>query len=78
MADIVDAADPVTELWASDAERRQRGKSDPALQPGYEGFDGLTCVDCAENIPAARLAMGRVRCIECQSTLEWETKVGRR
>ncbi len=75
MADIVDAADAVTELWTADAERRARGKSAPEIHPE---FDGLNCVDCCEEIPSARLAMGKVRCVECQVTLEWEIKVGRR
>lgn len=75
MADIVDAADAVTELWTADAERRARGKSAPESHPE---FDGLNCVDCCEPIISARLAAGRVRCTECQSTLEWEIKVGRR
>ena len=75
VADIIDAADAVTELWTADAERRARGKSAPESHPG---FDGLNCVDCGEEIPTGRLSMGKVRCVECQSTLEWETKVGRR
>ena len=33
-------------------------------------FDGLHCVDCEVSIPAPRLAMGRVRCVECQEDLE--------
>ena len=75
MADITDNADSVVELWTADAERRARGKSAPESDPG---FDGLNCVDCCEEIPSARLAMGKVRCVECQTTMEWEIKVGRR
>jgi len=75
MPDLADNADAVTELWTADAERRARGKSAPESHPE---FDGLTCVDCCEEIPSARLARGRVRCVECQATLEREIKVGRR
>jgi RNA polymerase-binding transcription factor DksA len=28
------------------------------------------CVDCEEPIPAARLALGRIRCVHCQGLLE--------
>jgi len=75
MTDTVDAADAVTELWTADAERRARGKSAPESHPE---FDGRSCVDCGDIIPTARLHLGRVRCVECQAALEWETKVGRR
>jgi hypothetical protein len=36
------------------------------------GFDGLHCIepDCGEEIPAGRLALGKVRCIECQRMKE--------
>ena len=78
MPDLADNASPVVELWTADAERRARGKSAPESQPNYDEFNGLDCVDCCEPIIGARLAAGRVRCTECQSTLEWEIKVGRR
>ena len=71
MPDLADNADSVVELWTADAERRARGKSAPESHPE---FDGLNCVDCCEEIPSARLAMGKVRCVECQHDLE----VGRR
>lgn len=67
MPDLADNADPIVELWTADAERRARGKSAPESHPE---FDGLNCVDCAEPIHTARLAMGRVRCTECQSVIE--------
>ena len=67
MPDLADNADAVNELWTADAERRARGKSAPEYDPS---FDGLNCVDCCEEIPSARLAMGRVRCVECQTIVE--------
>ena len=33
-------------------------------------FDGETCIDCGEDIPQARLALGRWTCIYCQEILE--------
>lgn len=36
----------------------------------HPNFDGLHCVDCEVEIPAARLAMHRVRCTGCQAYIE--------
>lgn len=35
-----------------------------------DDFDGEHCVECWEELPAARLAWGRIRCVECQTKLE--------
>lgn len=34
-----------------------------------EKFDGC-CVGCGEDLPAVRIAYGRVRCTPCQTTVE--------
>lgn len=36
----------------------------------HPSFDGEHCVECDETIPAQRLAMGKVRCVPCQTHLE--------
>jgi RNA polymerase-binding transcription factor DksA len=38
----------------------------------HPGFDGVHCVedDCGTAIPQARLAMGKVRCVDCQTRKE--------
>ncbi|MFN9030129.1 MAG: TraR/DksA C4-type zinc finger protein [Betaproteobacteria bacterium] len=36
----------------------------------HPDFDGKHCVDCEIEIPEARLAMGKVRCVDCQSLRE--------
>lgn len=36
----------------------------------HPDFDGVHCVRCDEEIPTQRLAMGKVRCTDCQSFLE--------
>ncbi|QIG71348.1 putative C4-type zinc finger protein [Rhizobium phage RHph_TM40] len=33
-------------------------------------FDGIHCITCNEAIPARRLELGRIRCIDCQYDLE--------
>lgn len=40
----------------------------------FPDFDHLHCIDCDEEIHAARLALGKVRCIQCQSLLERKAK----
>ena len=70
MADIFDTAQAFQACLNHDAEARARGKSAPEIQPGFEAFNGLNCVDCGEVIHPVRLAAGRVRCTECQDFLE--------
>ena len=69
MPDLADHADPLIALFQAAAEQRARGKSGPQSHPD---FDGLHCVqpDCGAEIPAGRLALGRVRCVECQGLKE--------
>lgn len=67
MPDPADIANDVVEVCQADAERRARGKSAPET---HADFDGLHCVDCGEPIHTARLGLGKVRCVDCQSQLE--------
>lgn len=48
---------------AAKASALTRPEKDP-------NFDGQHCVECEDPIPAARLAMGRVRCVPCQTFKE--------
>jgi RNA polymerase-binding transcription factor DksA len=36
----------------------------------HPSFDGESCIKCGEVIPTARLLMGRIRCVACQTILE--------
>lgn len=67
------SADPVDEATELAAALPLRGiaQASAACAPEHhEDFDGLHCVDCDEEIPAARLALRRVRCVECQTIIE--------
>jgi RNA polymerase-binding transcription factor DksA len=44
-------------------ERAMRPEKDPR-------FNGKDCVECEDEIPPGRLALGKVRCVICQSELE--------
>ena len=69
MADPCDIAGETIEACQAEAERRARGKSAPESHPD---FDGVHCVEdeCGVAIPAGRLNLGKVRCVDCQSLLE--------
>lgn len=42
-----------------------------ANQPEHDpSFDGRHCVECHCDIPRRRLAMGKVRCVDCQEDLD--------
>ncbi len=48
-----------------------------ALAPQVsEDFDGEHCIDCGVEIPKQRLAMGRIRCTDCESKVERMRKLG--
>lgn len=60
---------------AARAEEAQRAAAQQRAQDAqrvetHPGFDGEHCVECEEAIPAQRLRMGKVRCVECQTILE--------
>ena len=69
MADPVDKANDTVETCTAEAEARARGKSAPEHDPS---FDGTHCIedDCGAVIPPARLALGRIRCVDCQRLTE--------
>jgi len=33
-------------------------------------FDGKHCIECESEIPKGRLAMKKIRCVDCQTVLE--------
>ncbi len=46
---------------------RHRAKLGPQSHPD---FDGHHCVECGIDIPLARIAMYRIRCVDCESAIE--------
>lgn len=36
----------------------------------YPEFDGTACIACGDDIPEGRLALGKVRCVICQTIKE--------
>jgi RNA polymerase-binding transcription factor DksA len=67
--DILDQAAAITDFMTERAIAQRRAETAPQAHPK---FDGKHCVEaeCAVEIPAERLAAGRIRCVDCQSILE--------
>jgi len=65
--DEADGAQHIQLRELADVQRRALLANRPEKHPD---FDGLHCVMCDEVIPAARLAMFKIRCIECQREVE--------
>jgi hypothetical protein len=63
MADIIDDAQAYNELHQEVSLKNQLVHAQPETHPG---FDGWHCVDCEDEIPAKKLGLGRVRCMDCQ------------
>lgn len=66
-ADPIDEAAALTASMTEGAVEAARRANAPETHPD---FDGACCVDCGNDIPKARLALGKVRCVDCQSARE--------
>lgn len=51
------------------AEAMRKSKPEQVVSPNGE-YPVPDCVDCGDPIPLARLVMGRIRCVYCQSMVE--------
>jgi RNA polymerase-binding transcription factor DksA len=71
LTDESDRASAIEAQFNEDALTVARRKTLPETDPD---FDGVHCIECAENIPAARLKLGKIRCIECQTVIEKQGK----
>ncbi len=61
----------MAEILAQAHTEKMIAASQRALAPEiHEAFDGKHCVECADDIAKERLAMGRVRCTDCQAAQE--------
>ena len=80
MADVIDDAGELNALYQNVAFKNAGFSTDadtpsPILAPQtHPDFDGKHCIDCEVEIPAQRLAWGRVRCTDCESILELKKK----
>jgi RNA polymerase-binding transcription factor DksA len=70
-ADPLDEAAALSSAITDAAIEEVRRANAPETHPD---FDGKSCVECGELIPRERLALGKVRCVHCQSRLELRRK----
>lgn len=70
-ADPIDEASALSATLTEGAIAAARRASAPETHPD---FDGESCLDCGDEIPKDRLALGKIRCIHCQTTLEHRDK----
>lgn len=69
MSEISDANDR-----ASDEEERFRReallRAHRVARPTHPDFDGVHCLECAEELSKFRLGMFALRCVDCQELFE--------
>lgn len=66
-------ADPIDEasaLAASLAECGIAAARRANAPESHPDFDGESCLECGDTIPTERLALGKIRCVACQSAKE--------
>ena len=69
MADVLDHASQISEQIRDGEVKAAMALAAPERHPG---FDGVHCVerDCEVELPPERLAIGRIRCVDCQTRKE--------
>ena len=73
-SDESDRATRIEQMFTEDAVADARRLAAPETHPD---FDGKHCVNCDAKIPAARLALAKVRCVDCQSQVEQKQRMFR-
>lgn len=73
MSDELDVASEQEEYFRSEALRQAR-----VTEKIPHDWESPDCYDCGLEIPAARLALGKWVCVECQSVRENSNKLYRR
>lgn len=68
--DVMDEGDQAA-LFQMNENAKAIAETRARLAPEkHPDFDGETCIECGEDIPKQRLAMGRIRCVHCQEIIE--------
>ena len=71
MADVFDEASELESIQNALSVNAVRDRAKPQSHPDFNGTD---CIECSATIPAGRLALGRIKCIECQEVEELSRK----
>ncbi len=70
-ADPIDEAAALAASLTDGAIAAARRANAPESHPD---FDGESCLECGDTIPEQRLALGKIRCVHCQTKLEHKQK----
>lgn len=73
--DVIDEANEKAQAFLDAAVEERRRAAAPERVPDENGVIDPDCEDCGEAIEPERLAMGRCRCITCQTELERRNKL---
>lgn len=65
-----DPNDEATEIETAARQLAIQQAQDKNKPQSHPDFDGESCLECGEEIPLARLKMGKIRCVYCQSASE--------
>lgn len=68
-ADILDAASALEHQERQNQIKRAMEATKPQTHPDFDGTH-CTALDCGVEIPAGRLALGKIRCVDCQARLD--------
>ena len=75
--DLLDRASAATQRFNEASVERARRLAQPEQIQNPDGtWPQTECEDCAADIEPGRLAMGKIRCIGCQTALERRRKLG--
>lgn len=70
-SDEIDRANFIADMANQEAVEHYRYLARPEQQKDAEGnWETSECVDCGKDIEDGRLAMGKVRCFDCQTIKE--------
>jgi RNA polymerase-binding transcription factor DksA len=65
-----DPLDVASEQTLADTARGVEAVRSKTAPQAHPDFDGEHCLECAEPIPLARLELGRILCVDCQTLKE--------
>ena len=75
--DLLDRASALTQRLNDASVQHARWMARPEQVQNPDGsWPQPDCEDCGEDIEEARLNMGKIRCIACQTILEHRKKLG--
>ena len=73
--EVYDEADQASMIQLAEQARAMEQIRARNMPEEHPDFDGHSCIECGDEIPQARLDLGKIRCVHCQSALEKRGKM---